>query len=199
MFTRILSSAIAGFTITAGLLYLMHYLIDVSEGAIDPRPTIRLAPWVKTIEDTEVAVRDLRAERIRPPEVVPQFSEKTGSDEPVTGVRVRPTVANPIAEWLKPSLIGYTDGALITIIAVRPNYPAAASRRGIEGHVLVQFDVSEMETVTNAVVVESSNRLFDRSAIEAAKKFRFKPRVIDGVPHMSFNVRRLFTFEMEKN
>ena len=160
MFTRILSSAAAGLTITAGLFYLMHYLIDVSEGAVDPRPPIRLAPWGRTIDDSAVVVNEKRPERIRAPEVLPQFPENTDPDETVTGVRVRPTAADPVAGWVTPSVFGYTDGALINIIAVRPNYPTAASSRGIEGHVIVQFDVTAMGTVTNVVVVESSSRLF---------------------------------------
>ena len=199
MFTRILSSAIAGFTITAGLLYLMNYLIDISEAVEDPRPPIRLAPWVSNIVETPIAAIEKRPDRIPPPDVIPNPVENTNADDKVTGIGRWPTAADPVREFLTPTVFGYPDGALINIISVRPNYPASASNRGIEGQVIVRFDVSEMGTVINVVVVESSNRLFDRSAIEAAKKFRFKPKVIDGVPQISFNVQRLFTFEMEQN
>ena len=74
----------------------------------------------------------------------------------------------------------------------------AASSSGLEGHVVVRFDVTAMGTVVNAVVVDSSSSKFNRSALDAIKKFRFKPKVIDGVPQESLGLQRLFTYEMEK-
>ena len=74
----------------------------------------------------------------------------------------------------------------------------AASSRGLEGHVVVQFDVTAMGTVVNAVVVDTSSRIFNKSALDAIKKFRFKPKIIDGVAQESFGLQRLFTYEMEK-
>ena len=199
MLARILSSAIAGLTITAGLLYLMHYLIEISEAALDPRPPFILEPWGRTMDDSDVIVDEKRPERIAPPVVLPPLPSETEPGETYTAVRVRPLITHPSTRSLTPSIFGYSDGALINIIAVKPNYPTAASSRGLDGQVIVQFDVTAMGTVTNVVVIESSSRLFNRPAINAAKKFRFKPKVVDGVPQESHGVQRLFTFEMEED
>jgi protein TonB len=71
------------------------------------------------------------------------------------------------------------------------------STRGIEGWVTVQFDVLPDGTVGNVTVIESSNRSFERSAIQAAGRFRFKARVVDGVPQTSTGVQYRFRFELD--
>jgi len=83
------------------------------------------------------------------------------------------------------------------MIKVQPSYPARAAQSGLEGYVIVQFDVRADGTVENAVVLESSNQVFERSALKAASRFRFKPRVVDGVALSTRGVRNLFRFEME--
>jgi protein TonB len=80
---------------------------------------------------------------------------------------------------------------------VKPTYPPVAAARGLEGHVLVQFDVLSNGTVSNISVVESSHALFERAAIAAARSFRFKARVVDGVPLLSTGVQYQFRFELE--
>lgn len=198
MFVRILSSAAAGLIVTSGLLYLMHYLIDTSYGDVNQRPPIPVGTFGRTIDDTEVIVKELRHERIDDPVAPPPIQARIDPGEKFTGIGVKPVAAPPGPDFLTPTGFQLTDGALINIIAVRPNYPMAASSRGLEGHVVVRFDVTAMGTVVNAVVVDSSSSLFNRSALDAIKKFRFKPKVIDGMPQESYGLQRLFTFEMEK-
>ena len=199
MLTRIVSSAAAGLTITAGLLYLMHYLIEISEAAVTPqREKIDLV-WHRTIEDTPIMQDESRPPRPNPPLEEPRNRPPTGLDEEFIPIGPLPVVDTPTGTALRPTAIKNTDGGLMTIVAVQPVYPQAARERGLEGHVIVRFDVTEMGTVSNVVVIESSSRLFNRAAINAAKRFRFKPQIVDGVPQISYGVRRLFTFEMEKN
>jgi len=198
MFVRILSSAAAGLIVTSGLLYLMHYLIDTSEGAVNVPTRITLGTFGRTIEDTEVIVKEQRHERIDDPVEPPPIQARVDPGEEFTGIGVKPIAPTPGPRFMTPTGFQLTDGALINIIAVRPTYPMAASSSGLEGHVVVRFDVTAMGTVVNAVVVDSSSSKFNRSALDAIKKFRFKPKVIDGVPQESFGLQRLFTYEMEK-
>ena len=95
-----------------------------------------------------------------------------------------------------PVVWGAADGPLVSLIRVTPNYPGRAELDGLEGYAIVQFDVLADGSVANVSVVESSDRVFERPAIEAAKRFRFKPRVAEGVPQMTTGLRNLFRFEM---
>ncbi len=90
------------------------------------------------------------------------------------------------------------DGPLVAMVRVSPTYPARAEQMGLEGWVLVQFDVLADGTVSNVSIVDSSHSVFETSARRAAERFRFKAKVIDGVPIGTSGIQNLFTFQMEK-
>jgi len=63
-----------------------------------------------------------------------------------------------------------------------PEYPADARRLKAEGTVVMALDIDEKGRVTNASIVEHSNLAsFDEAALEAAKRWRFKPAMNGGV------------------
>ena len=60
-------------------------------------------------------------------------------------------------------------------------YPADARTSGVEGRVVVRYDVTAAGTVANAVVVESEPRgVFDAAALDAVRSWRFRPMVDRG-------------------
>ena len=83
------------------------------------------------------------------------------------------------------------------MVRVTPVYPIRASTRGLEGYVIVQFDVMADGHVANVVVVESTHAVFDSPAIKAAERFKFKPRVVDGVALVTEGIQNLFRFNLE--
>ena len=91
---------------------------------------------------------------------------------------------------------GISDGEYLPIVKVAPVYPARALSRGLSGYVLVEFTVTTNGSVRDVFVVESSSTLFERAASEAALKFKYKPRVIDGTAVEVPGVRNRITFEI---
>ena len=87
-----------------------------------------------------------------------------------------------------------TDGPLVAIYKVQPTYPMTAERKGLEGFVTVQYDVNELGAVENVVVVESTNRVFDKAAVTATYRFKFKPRIYDGVALATPGLQDRFRF-----
>ena len=64
-----------------------------------------------------------------------------------------------------------------------PSYPEVARRLGQEGVVLLIIRVSAAGSVTGVEVVESSGfRLLDRAALDAVRKWRFRPATENGFP-----------------
>ncbi len=62
-----------------------------------------------------------------------------------------------------------------------PKYPPAAYREGVEGTVVLVIDVDPNGNVTNVSVERSSrNRDLDRAAMDAARRWRFNPSVVNG-------------------
>lgn len=59
-------------------------------------------------------------------------------------------------------------------------YPFEAKRDGRSGTVLVEFTVDESGAVISPRVVESSDRVFEDSAVRAVAKWRFEPGRRDG-------------------
>lgn len=85
----------------------------------------------------------------------------------------------------------------LPLIKVAPAYPAAAHAAGVEGEVLLEFLVTSQGKVVNPVVVRSEPPgVFDEAAIEAAKGFRYVPRVVDGRAVDVAGVRNRITFEL---
>lgn len=60
-------------------------------------------------------------------------------------------------------------------------YPVDARATGVEGRVVVRYDVTASGTVANAVVVESEPPgVFDAAALDAVRSWRFRPMVDRG-------------------
>ncbi|MYA15348.1 MAG: energy transducer TonB [Gammaproteobacteria bacterium] len=60
-------------------------------------------------------------------------------------------------------------------------YPADAKANGVEGRVVVRYDVTVAGTVDNAVVIESvPPGVFDDAALAAVRSWRFRPMVDHG-------------------
>ena len=63
---------------------------------------------------------------------------------------------------------------------------------------IVEFTVTKQGTVRDPVVVKAEPQgLFDRAAIDAVLKFKYKPRVINGEPAAVSGVQNRITFELD--
>ena len=97
-----------------------------------------------------------------------------------------------------PSPAKENPNAALPIVKVAPIYPDEAVQEKIEGHVLLEFVVTETGGVRDAVVVDSEPRgVFDQAALDAVGKFKYKPKVVDGKPVAISGVRNRFSFEFE--
>jgi protein TonB len=73
------------------------------------------------------------------------------------------------------------DIAAIPTFRVPPVYPPRAMRNGIEGVVTVEFTITADGGVTNPIIVKSEPaKIFDQAVLRAIKKWKFKPRIVDG-------------------
>jgi protein TonB len=70
----------------------------------------------------------------------------------------------------------------IPVRTVPPVYPYELKRDGITGVVSVSFEVDEHGNVQDATVQKSTNSKFDQPALDAIRKWKFKPGRKDGVP-----------------
>lgn len=85
-----------------------------------------------------------------------------------------------------------TELEYVPVFKVMPYYPEAAA--GVEGHVIVEFTVTELGRTADIEVVQSSNPVFDEAALWAVRQFRYMPRIVAGTPTAVEGVRNKITF-----
>lgn len=70
----------------------------------------------------------------------------------------------------------------VPVRTVAPEYPNELRRDGVSGLVMVKCSIDEQGNVTGTEVEKSSNVAFEKPAVEAVKKWKFKPAKQDGAP-----------------
>lgn len=70
---------------------------------------------------------------------------------------------------------------VIPLVRIPPQYPMRASRRHIEGWVKIEFTIDQEGAVKEAVVVGAQpSNIFNRAALRAIKRWKFKPHILGG-------------------
>ena len=73
------------------------------------------------------------------------------------------------------------DGDATPIVRIEPQYPIAAARDGKEGWVQLSFTINELGGVDDVEVINADpKRVFDKEAKRALKKWKYKPKIVDG-------------------
>lgn len=91
-----------------------------------------------------------------------------------------------------------SDGDYLPIVKVAAVYPRRAQTRGIEGFVVVEFTVTKTGAVTSPLIIHAEPEgVFDRAALDAVVKFKYKPRVVDGVAMAVAGVQNKISFEID--
>jgi periplasmic protein TonB len=196
---RVTFAAALGAMVTISLLWVMHYLIATGVTAFTEERTFRFVDFVRVQREERIETREDRVER--PPEAQPpppmqpdrQLDDLDTVSATAIGVSA-PRVDHDVT-------LGrdgfFSDGEYMPIVQVAPQYPRRAAERGLEGYVTLEFTVTRQGTVRDPVVIESTSSIFDRAAIDAVMRFRYRPRVIDGEPVEVPGVRFRITFELE--
>jgi len=196
MMTRYSTAIGMGAIATFALLFLMQALIVLQPGAYsEPRPRSKIQ-IVRVKKDEQVRTREIPRpdEALKTAEPLPPRPVTEYGDQLPISRAIAPPPAPTSSRAV--TALRMTDGPLVAIVRVQPVYPAIAEARGLEGWALIEFDVLPDGRVANAFIVDSSSHLFEKAALNAAYRFRFKPRVVDGEPVTTTGIQNLFRFEM---
>ena len=85
----------------------------------------------------------------------------------------------------------------ITLMLMASGFETTAVQTDARGYVDLAFTVTTAGTVRDPVVIQSTSSLFERAAIRAVLKFKYKPRVVDGVPVEVPGVKTRISFMLE--
>ena len=200
MIGRYAFSVAIGVVVTLSLLFVMHLLIVTGKQALTkPRERANLE-FVRVKRNESLNVEDFTPEKPpkppeTPPETPPQDMDNIDPDAP--SINVAPPTVDTSTDIGGPAGMNVAEGDYLPIVRVAPVYPARALSRGLEGHVDMSFTVTTTGTVKDPIVMYSTSSLFERAAIRAVLKFKYKPRVVDGQPVEVPGVKTRITFKIE--
>jgi len=198
MIARYAISIGLGAGVTFGLLFLMQLLIAMGEGALTEATTYRVTDFVRVERNEIIETKQDKPEKPPEPETPPEMPTPNQADSFDNSMAVSMSAPSVEANLSVGGVgFGVSDGEYLPIVKVAPVYPARALSRGLEGYVIVEFTVTRQGTVRDVSVVESSSSLFERAAMDAALKFKYKPRVIAGEPVEVPGVQNKITFEIQ--
>jgi protein TonB len=191
---RFLISAISGTVVALVLFLIMHSLISGSRNLNrDNDQPLRLDFIQVDVDELENIKERKPPPEPKPPEKPPPPPKLT-VDSPDRPQQEMPDMEMPkislaVASGGGPYLGGWSagdpgaEGDVIPIVRIEPQFPREALIEGISGYVLVEFTIEPDGTVSDPKVLESEpRRMFDRNAIRAIYKWKFKPRIVDGKP-----------------
>lgn len=186
-----------GASVTFALLFIMQYMIASGQAALDDDGAYRIVDFVRVERNEIIEQKKEKPEKPPEPEVQPDMPEPQISNFDST-VKIA-MIAPPVTMHSEMGGLGFGvgDGEYLPIVKVAPIYPPRAQARGLEGNVLVQYTVTTTGDTRDVVAIESSSSLFERSAIESAQKYKYKPRIIDGTPVEVPGVRTNIVFQLE--
>jgi len=213
MVIRIGLSVIVGVFVTLALFYLMQALIAGADSALSDEKIGNLVDFVRVKQDQEVQAKDRKPKKPPPPDEPPPETPPQNFNVAVDNAGFSMSnVDMNVSVDVGGGGFGISDGDYLPIVKVQPQYPRRALQRGMEGWVIVEFTVSAQGTVRDSLVVsncgwvknarvegecfDSPNTVFDRAAQQAAEKFKYKPKVVDGEPVETAGVQNKISFQL---
>lgn len=188
---------LGGVVVTLALLWMMRSIIANPEAATDAGIDGHNLELVHVQEDQDIIVKKRKPEPPPPPDEPPPSLPKPTFDSEVSMGAEIGAVDVDIDLDLSGTGGFSQDGEYLPIVKVQPIYPRRAQTRGIEGYVLLEFVVTATGAVRDPIVIEAKPPgIFDRAAINAALKFKYKPKVVNGEPIEVGGVRNLIKFEL---
>lgn len=200
---RLIVGILLSIAVTAGLFWFMQYLIVTADRELNEGGSTNLVDFVRLKRDESIERRQLKPKKPPPPDAPPPQPPTPQLDNLNPNAEKIAISAAPVETDIEMSggfSLGVGEGDYLPIVKVAPIYPQRALSRGIEGYCVVQYTVTRQGTIRDPFVIEDqcTSSLFHRASVQAALKFKYKPRVIDGQAVEVPGVQNKFTYEIEQ-
>jgi protein TonB len=191
---RILVSALFGTAVAVSLFLLMHSLISGSGRVERDRNDALRIDFIKVDRDELENIRERRKPPKPEPPKKPPPPPKLNVDNQDRPQQEMPRIDMPrvstgLSGGSGPFLGTWSaggpsaEGDVIPIVRIEPQYPRQALIEGVSGYVVIEFTIEPDGSVSDPKILESQpRRMFDRNAVRAIYKWKFKPRIVDGKP-----------------
>ncbi|MDN5870650.1 MAG: energy transducer TonB [Nitrococcus sp.] len=187
MVLRLTLTILFGCGLAIGLFWLLWHMTSVPVDAGDVVAATRIE-FTRMRHDSEVQTKIRKKPEREPPPPAPQVPQMTFSFASVDNAQIPPMMPQVAIGGVSGISLGlggmYVQ--LTPLVRIPPQYPRRALFAGIEGWVVVQLTITETGQVTNATVVDSEpSGVFEEAALNAVRRWRFKPAIEDGIAVVS--------------
>jgi len=199
---RYLFGLVLAVFVTLALLWGMQALIAGGNNVLTEPPRGNVLDFIRLKKEEVVAKKERKPQKPPkpkeppPPMQTPQMQQANPNADAISTSFAADVQADTgLSGGLN---LDSGDGDYLPIVKVAPVYPRRAQSRGIEGYVIVEFTVTKNGSVRDPIVIEANpEHIFDRAALDAALKFKYKPRVVDGVATEVAGVQNKISFQIE--
>jgi len=202
MVQRYLVSLVLAGAVTFGLFFVMTSLIALGEGEIGEGGETQRIEFVRVKRESALQTKKRELPELEKPDEPPpppnlDLSDSSDSADGSLAISApAPEVDVALSGGLSAGAMSDRDA--VPVVRVAPQYPIRASERGIEGWVLVEFTIDPSGKVVDPKVVDSDPpRIFDRAALRAIKKWKYKPKIVDGTPISRPGIQTKLTFQLD--
>jgi len=189
--------------VTFALFMLMRTLIFVDEAPLEEESTTYRFDINPQVEQVDARARDTSIDDVQdvdPPPPPPQV-ERQASDLPSESLS---TIVGSIPDFDAPDLnsgnvsFNISDRNAQPLVRIPPQYPPRAAERGVEGFCEMEFNVSPDGTPVQIRALECSSSMFERASIRAVERWRYSPRIVDGVAQTRTGVRTRLDYQLDE-
>jgi len=197
--------ALAGALVVSGILaWAMSSLISIDQHQLQDNSRIYRLDFVRIKPEEIIRRKKPKPKKPPAPKVAPAEPPIPMLAAPEPSIHKITLTPAPVRTDITLSAGGFAldigeQSEYLPVAKVAPVYPRRAAQRGIEGHCMVEYTVRADGSVSGVQVVEGecTHSSFKKPSIEAAGKFKYKPRVIDGVRVEVPGVRNRFIYRLE--
>ncbi len=193
---RFIVSFFSGLAIALGLFWLMQYMVMNNQQGFHKTDNIQMTEFVRLKRESKIQVKKRQIPKQpklekRPPAPTMPVQNTTMAKMPIADMDM-PKLDIPVqnSRFSESVLTGQKvavgkmqiSSNVIPLVRIPPIYPMRAANRHIQGWVKIEFTISKEGKVKNPVVIASKpSSIFNRAALKAIKRWKFKPHLIAGV------------------
>jgi protein TonB len=200
-YARIAVALGLGVVTAFGLFWVMQALIGVT-GKLDESGGQFSVEFVRLKRDSTPEVKEREPPKREKPEQAPPPPQmniaKAMNPGDVVG-EIVPMVDTAMELEKATNLSSGSGGGdrdIVPLVRVDPEYPPRALQQRIAGYVDLEFTISPTGTIKDVKVIGSNpSFVFDRAALRAVRKWRYNPKIDEGVAVSRRGVKVRLRFE----
>jgi len=188
------TSLIGAGVMTFGLLFVMTQMVAHDEAPVLEQERQFILPRIgPEPKDQPPVVKKVEPLVIN---AAPELTKvEYGYKSPLNDEAIR--ISSPVEDitFDTKTTVGLPGG--VALVPISPLYPERAATLGLCGHVIVQYDITADGLPNNVAIIESSHRLFNKNAVRAVQRARYKPHLEGGKPAAVNGRQEKITFRLD--